>query len=36
LFLSLEADRLFLVSPAASHIQGVAISGDGGATKALY
>jgi 3-oxoacyl-[acyl-carrier protein] reductase len=27
---------LFLVSPAASHIQGVAISVDGGATKALY
>ena len=31
-----SALALFLVSPAASHIQGVAIGVDGGATKALY
>jgi NAD(P)-dependent dehydrogenase (short-subunit alcohol dehydrogenase family) len=31
-----SALALYLVSPAASHIQGVAISVDGGATKALY
>ena len=27
---------LFLVSPAASHVQGTAISVDGGATKGLF
>jgi 3-oxoacyl-[acyl-carrier protein] reductase len=32
----ISALALFLVSPAASHIQGAAISVDGGATKGLY